>query len=43
MLASDFCSFIEQENLGKNDFDEETRAILKRSSVWSKPWSINDL
>ncbi len=26
MLASDFCSYIEQESLGKSDFDEETRA-----------------
>ncbi len=26
ILASDFCSHVEQENLGKNDFDEESRA-----------------
>jgi predicted ATP-dependent endonuclease of OLD family len=25
ILASDFCSFVDQEHLGKDDFDEETR------------------
>jgi len=26
VLAADFCSYAEQENLGRNDFDEESRA-----------------